>query len=224
MLYRPARRTSDTLSQDDLRAALERILLSQLFASSPRSSQFLQYVVNQSLAGRGSDLNEFAIGLDVFGRTSSFDPRTDTIVRVQARRLRKRLADYYANEGSSEPIAIELPKGSYAPEFRLSNQNQPTGRQAFFAAIVDRRRSALWIGVAGGLIAFIALVPKWPEFPTGVLASSWLESAPDQEDSQSESPISVPLTAFGGHEREPDLSPDGESVAFLWDGELQNNP
>jgi serine/threonine-protein kinase len=99
--------------------------------------RFLAFIVEESLAGRGDILKEYPIGVDVFGKDSSFDPRMDPIVRVQARRLRIRLATYYRDEGHGDGIVIELPKGGYAPTFRRSETTTPKKRPAG-AAIVSR--------------------------------------------------------------------------------------
>ena len=71
----------------------------------------LQHLVGRTLDGDAGQLKEYSVGLDVFNRGPSFDPHTDTIVRVHARRLRKRLDEYYAGEGRADPILIGLPKG-----------------------------------------------------------------------------------------------------------------
>ena len=78
------------------------------------------FIVEETLAGRGDRLKEYLVGVDVFGKDVNFDPRMDPIVRVQARRLRIRLASYYQDEGHSDQVIIELPKGGYAPVFRSS--------------------------------------------------------------------------------------------------------
>ncbi len=102
-----------------MRRHVERLLASETFAATTRLSQFLRYVVEKSLEGATQELKEYSIGLEVFDRGEDFDPRVDTIVRVQARRLRKRLEQYYQTEGRSEPVRIEIPRGGYAPTFRL---------------------------------------------------------------------------------------------------------
>ena len=101
-----------------MRRHLERVLASGSLSSSPRLSQFLRYVVEKSLTGATDELKEYTVGVEVFDRGDSFDPRTDTIVRVQARRLRLKLEEYYRAEGRSEPVRIEVPKGGYTPYFR----------------------------------------------------------------------------------------------------------
>jgi TolB-like protein len=98
-----------------IRSHIERILGSSQFAQSERISRFLRFAVEESLAGRGSQLKEYVIGVEVFDRPDSYDPRVDPIVRVEARRLRRKLRLYYETEGRTEPIRIEFPKGSYVP-------------------------------------------------------------------------------------------------------------
>ena len=104
---------------------MERALGGETLSAAPRLSRFLQYVVEKSLVGESDALKEYTIGVEVFDRGDSFDPRTDTIVRVQAGRLRKRLAEYYRAEGRSEPVRVEIPKGGYAPCFRLAAGVEP---------------------------------------------------------------------------------------------------
>ena len=100
-----------------VKAVLDRILASRAFARSPRLRRFLRHVVDERLAGRADKLSGYAIGLDVFDRPADFDPTTDTIVRVEARRLRQTLDSYYAEEGVGDPIQVSVPRGGYAPVF-----------------------------------------------------------------------------------------------------------
>ena len=102
----------------DVRAQLARILDSPSFLKAPILSRFLRHVVEQTLAGATDALKEYSLGVDVFDRGDSFDPRTDTIVRVQARRLRFRLRDYYGAIGQSDSIRIEVPTGGYVALFQ----------------------------------------------------------------------------------------------------------
>jgi predicted ATPase len=108
----------DVLPSSSVRAQLALVLASRMFANAPSLSRFLEHVVELTIEGHADHLKEFSIGVDVFDRGTSFDPRTETIVRVQARRLREKLEEYYATEGQSDPIVIELPKGHYRPTFR----------------------------------------------------------------------------------------------------------
>jgi len=105
-------------SESEVRAQLERIFASQAFANVDRLRRFLQFIVDQTLEGKRGNLKEFLVGVAVFDKSAHFDPRTDPIVRVQARRLRQRLAQYYASEGGNDPLVIQLPKGSYKPVFQ----------------------------------------------------------------------------------------------------------
>ena len=103
---------------DQIRTQLGRILASALFSGSLRSSQFLQFVVSRSIEGRPEEIKESSIGIEVYGRDpSSYDPKTDSIVRAEASRLRAKLREYYEALGKDDPIRIELPKGSYTPLF-----------------------------------------------------------------------------------------------------------
>jgi TolB-like protein/Flp pilus assembly protein TadD len=86
---------------------------------------FLRYVVEQTLAGRSGEIKEYVVGVEVFGRGNDFDPRLDSIVRVEARKVRTKLAEYYASAGARDPVSIELPKGSYAPLI-VERQVRPT--------------------------------------------------------------------------------------------------
>ena len=119
--------TSSPAGQDTgkVREQLDRILHSKAFRQVERLQGFLNVIVNETLAGRGDSLKEFLIGVEVFGKESSFDPRLDPIVRVQARRLRARLARYYRDEGRNDEILIELPKGGYAPTFQKAEATEP---------------------------------------------------------------------------------------------------
>jgi len=97
---------------------LARVLRSETFQQADRLKRFLAFVVDEALAGRQDDLKEYVIGVQVFQKEESFDPRTDPIVRVQARRLRAKLVRYYRDEGRLDSLIIDLPKGGYAPQFK----------------------------------------------------------------------------------------------------------
>jgi hypothetical protein len=101
----------------EVRGALHRVLQSQGFRASRRSQDFLRYVVERTLDGQAENLKERTIGVDVFGRSAAYDPSDDATVRVKAGEVRKRLGLFYATEGQHEAIRIELPAGTYVPEF-----------------------------------------------------------------------------------------------------------
>ncbi|HTT21306.1 MAG TPA: tetratricopeptide repeat protein [Candidatus Sulfotelmatobacter sp.] len=98
-------------------AELERILQSATFRESESLKRFLRYTVEHTLKGEGTQLKEYRLGVDVFERPTSFDPRTDPVVRMAARRLRAKLVEYYNGEGPNDPVWIDVPKGSYAASF-----------------------------------------------------------------------------------------------------------
>jgi serine/threonine-protein kinase len=99
-----------------VREALDRIVASTGFANSPRMSRFLRFVVEETVAGRANDLKEYVVGVRVFDKAESFDPSSDTTVRVEASKLRGKLARYYETDGQADPIRIEIPKGHYAAQ------------------------------------------------------------------------------------------------------------
>ncbi|MGA2215335.1 MAG: hypothetical protein ABSH31_18825, partial [Bryobacteraceae bacterium] len=99
------------MNPGEIRGQLNRILSSHTFRSAEREKALLRYVVELTIDGRGGELKEYKIGVEAFDRGHGFDPRRDTIVRTEARNVRRRLARYYEEEGHSDPIRIELPKG-----------------------------------------------------------------------------------------------------------------
>jgi len=121
-----------------VRQEVESIIGSKTFRQIDRLQRFLAYIVEEALQGRGNQLKEYPIGVEVFGKGSNFDPRMDPIVRVQARRLRLRLASYYAEEGRNDSVLIELPKGGYAPTFTVREQVQPATKNSSNAILVSR--------------------------------------------------------------------------------------
>jgi hypothetical protein len=107
-------------SEEAVREALNRVLSSHEFRTSKRSQGFLRYIVEQTLNGQSEFLKERTIGIEVFGRPTGYDPSEDATVRVKASEVRKRLGLYYAEQGSHDRLRIELPLGTYVPEFRLA--------------------------------------------------------------------------------------------------------
>lgn len=121
---------------------LSRILASKTFSQVERLKRFVGFVVGETVAGRGGELKEYVIGVQVFGKEPTFDPRTDPIVRVQARRLRTRLARYYRDEGNTDELIIDLPKGGYAPVFRVRDE-APAARRSLTATLAGRNTVAV---------------------------------------------------------------------------------
>ena len=97
---------------------LDRICDSRAFRRSNRLKRFLSFAVKETIEGHSNELKEFTVGVEVFDRDLSFDPRSDPIVRVQARRLRALLEQYYAEEAGFDEIIVEVPKGAYSAVFR----------------------------------------------------------------------------------------------------------
>ncbi len=131
---------------------LERIAASASFRKAERCVRLLRYVTDRALEGRVGELKEYALGISVFDRPGSFDPRTDPVVRLEARRLRLKLAEYYQQEGLDDPVVIELPKGAYVPHFRTRQPPQPEPAPAR-----ERPRFLLWLGLAAAIVCLAAV-------------------------------------------------------------------
>jgi len=100
---------------DAVRAQVQRMMASDVFATSPQLAAFLLFVVEAVLRGHAERLKGYTIGVEVLRRDSNFDPQVDPIVRVEATRLRRTLERYYAGPGAEDPIDIDLPRGGYVP-------------------------------------------------------------------------------------------------------------
>ncbi|HUN84906.1 MAG TPA: hypothetical protein VMU48_11025 [Terracidiphilus sp.] len=105
-----------------VREQLERLLAHPLFANSKRYPALLAYTVEQTLLGSGAELKERSIGIEVFGRSPTYDANADPVVRITAGEVRKRLSQYYYDSAHSGELIIELPIGSYVPVFRVPEQ------------------------------------------------------------------------------------------------------
>jgi serine/threonine-protein kinase len=106
------------ITAGEIRGELEKILSSTVFSMADRMTRFLRFVVEETLEGRGDNLNELLLGMAVYDRDGKFDPRVDSIVRVDAGRLRAKLMQFYASEGANSLIGIDVPKGSYKAAFK----------------------------------------------------------------------------------------------------------
>ncbi len=132
-------------SDDELRNALGRVIASDGFVAAPRLQQFLTYIVEEAIAGRGANINGKTIAVDVYGRSADDVESGHNLVRVEARRLRRRLSEYYARSGADDPWKIHVDLGGYTPRFEPATAAEPKSRrgatllprpQIFVAAIV----------------------------------------------------------------------------------------
>src|SRR5215472_12528400 len=112
-----------------VRSQLAKMLASETFARSGRLSALLRFVVEEAIRGRGECLKEQVIAAELYGKTLGFDPANDPAVRVDARRLRDRLREYYESEGTADAIRIQVPKGGYAAQFLPLSPEIPPAKQ-----------------------------------------------------------------------------------------------
>ena len=129
-------------SEKAVKQQLDRILGSATFQQVERLKRFITFIITEAAAGRADELKEYVVGVQVFGKESSFDPRTDPIVRVQARRLRARLLRYYHDEGQHDEVIIDLPKGGYAPVFKR-REGRPLPKPSLTTALASRNTIAV---------------------------------------------------------------------------------
>ena len=140
---------------------LDAILSSYHFRGSKRYPAFLKYVVDSALEGRSGDLKERTLGVEVFARDPDYDTSADPVVRFSASEVRKRIAQYYHENGKGARVQIELPLGSYVPEFQLQTPEGPGNgvegeRAAGYSEEVFRRRTLLQFGVVAVAAVLIA--------------------------------------------------------------------
>ena len=159
MAHHPAASSPSTDPPASLvRAELDRILASELFTRSERLSAFLKFIVDRTLAGEGHALKEHVIAIEVYGKSVDFNTAADPIVRVDARRLRDRLREYYDTD-DDRGIVISVPKGSYTPAFHRHDRHmdraapvQPAPRaEAIVPATTKTPAWKRWLIVAAAL-------------------------------------------------------------------------
>jgi adenylate cyclase len=145
-----------------------RILADPALQASPTRRELLRFVVEETLAGRADRLKGFNLALTVFGRKDDFDPQSDPVVRVEARRLRRDLDSYYITAGKRDPVVISIPKGGYVPHFEWRDAD--TEPDAPIPGDANRRRhwwaTALFAGVLVGVFGWVGVD----------LSASWLLS------------------------------------------------
>jgi len=179
------------ITPDDIRSQVARILQSPELETSPRLQEFLEFIVDEYLAGRAGRIKGVTIAQAVFGANDSFDPESNSIVRVEAGRLRRRLNEYYLATGASDSVIIEIPKGGYAPAFRRRETDdlaeEGAGQRNTRARRrVDRKR------VLAAMVVVAGLVASWAWF-TAHMASHQTPTGGNQtaEAGQPESEVDV---------------------------------
>jgi adenylate cyclase len=149
-----------------VREQLERILGSPGFDASARNRRFLEYIVEETLAGRADRLKGLSIAIDVFERDATIDPQHDPVVRIEAAKLRRRLERYYLTAGREDPIRIDIPKGGYVPAFEERGKPLPDPAPAVAAG-----------EAAAAVVKPLApsdARPRWYGLTTALVAGSFL--------------------------------------------------
>ena len=147
--------------QKAIREQLVRILNSGPFHQSQRRQRFLEYLVNETLAGRGERLKGYNVALEVFDRPETFDPTVDPLVRIEAARLREKLREYYGTDGQGDPIHIDLPKGTYTPQIEFRQAASPNPWPAFTPLSEKASIAVLPFESIGN-------DPRWDRFADGI--------------------------------------------------------
>jgi hypothetical protein len=152
------------------RAELEAVLHSEHFLRAPTLAHLLRYLCEKLFAGESHQIKEYSVGVEVFHRGPDFDQNTDSIVRVEANRLRKRLASYYAEQGASHRLRINIPLGQYVPEFAAAVETvppakhsavaeAPSGVSAWKRAALFLSRRTIWLPLCA--VVLIGLGSAW---------------------------------------------------------------
>jgi hypothetical protein len=171
----------NALEPQAARAQLDKILASDGFVKADRLCRFLRFTAEAKLNGDDDQIKEYLLGREVFDRRDDYDPRLDPIVRVEARRLRSKLDDYYAGPGLADPVRIDFPKGSYVPliQTAVHGSAAPASRTSMLmawlgaAAFLVFVAAALIYRFAGAPLPMIVVVPElWVWTEKGGLADA----------------------------------------------------
>src|SRR5438477_7755661 len=128
-------------------AQIQRILQSKAFRTSEIHRNLLSYLAEKSLSGTADGLKEYTVGLDVFSKPSSYDPRQESVVRMHMARLRQKLTEYYRTEGIEDPIVVDVPKGGFTMTFEPRPEPSPSPPEHVQASVPIYRRE-VWLAVA----------------------------------------------------------------------------
>src|SRR5437763_16394449 len=142
---------------DQPRIQIQRIVASKAFKTSEVHRNLLNYLAEKSLAGEAQNLKEYTVGLDVFGKPSSYDPRQESVVRMHVGRLRQKLAEYYRTEGADDPIIVDLPKGGFSLTFDTRPVPAPAAEMPLAASTRPERRGLSTREVAPAALLLLAV-------------------------------------------------------------------
>jgi Tol biopolymer transport system component len=210
---------------DSARVHLDRILASPSFSRSARISRFLRFVVDMTLEGRADELKETTVAVAVFDREPAYNPKTDPVVRYEARRLRSKLERYYAEDGAKERMRISLPKGGYVPRFEICDTDEATEMNSLEQSAEDvppqplsapehGRPEAEFTGPAFRRWRIAAAVAVC------AIAAGAAVVLLQSRAGVGEGAVfgTAPLTSYPGQEFQASIAPGGKRVAFVWDG------
>jgi hypothetical protein len=145
--------------RDHLLSQIDRLCASEALHGSDSLCRLLRYLAQKEVETPGVHIKEYQIATEVYGRPADFDPQFDSAVRVQAARLRGKLADYYASQGAHDPITVEMPKGSYSLHFRHRTNGHPARDPAVESAanLGIRSSSRKWLTAVAVLSVLVAI-------------------------------------------------------------------
>ncbi|MCU1257969.1 MAG: hypothetical protein JWO80_854 [Bryobacterales bacterium] len=152
------------------RRALEMLLESEAFARADQLRSFLRFVVETEIAGQGSEITEYSIGVNALGRPKTFSPTDDSSVRARANALRHKLHEVYQSELVNEPVHIDLPKGSYRPRFVAAELHTPREGLTGLTEVIQQPQPSLqraaisWKAVAVAFVIGSLLSAAWGMF------------------------------------------------------------
>ena len=134
---------STTIEPDVVRRQMARLVNHPLFIRSARVRRFLEFTLESQLAGKADQLKEYVLGIEVFDRPASYDPRIDPIVRVEARRVRAKLRAFYQSDGAGDDLIIDYPRGSYVPQLLWRRERDELSGN-LRRAVLCRKRGSSW--------------------------------------------------------------------------------
>jgi hypothetical protein len=189
--------SAEAANADLERAELRAVLASPLFVRSPTLAHLLSYLCEKKITGDVGQIKEYSIALEVFRRNASFDQDTDSIVRVEANRLRKRLAEYYRTEGAHHRLRITIPVGQYVPVFEEGEVGAPGSAPptpsvpGSSPASTSRWPKAAWL-LSAGIVLLALLVTTSHRAPRSSVQRS-PSAAPATSQSLSETTMGLPV-------------------------------